>query len=133
MYKKLLAYFDGLEDRIRIRLSRHPIVYAFVGAIGIVLVWKGVWETAELFPALHGPASFAVGVIILLLSGLMVSFFIGDSIILSGFRREKKLVEKAESELRTEKDMLQEVSRRLDNIERELDKDPQDTKLPTIE
>lgn len=133
MYRKILSYFDGLEDRVRIKLSRHPIIYAFVGAIGIVLVWKGVWETAEIFPILYGPASFALGVIILLLSGLMVSFFIGDSIILSGFRKEKKLVERAESEIHSEKDILREVSQRLDEIEDTLEEKNGEEKLPTIQ
>jgi hypothetical protein len=133
MFKKLVVFFDLLEDKVRIRLSRHPIIYSFVGAIGIVLVWKGVWETAELFPFLHGPASFILGLVILLVTGLMVSFFIGDSIILSGFRREKKLVERAESELRSEKDMLREMNKRLDTIEGELKEKNGEENLPTIQ
>ena len=119
--KHFLSYFDKLEDIIRARLSHYPIVYAFIGAIGIILVWKGVWETAELFPSLFGPPSFILGAAILLLTGLLVSFFIGDSIIISGFRKEKKLAEKVSAELRVEKDILEEVSSRLDVIEKELE------------
>ncbi len=99
MLKKITTYFDKLEDRVRSTLSHYPILYSLIGAVGIVLVWKGVWETAEHFPILYGPASILLGTAILLVTGLMVSFFIGDTIIISGFKREKKLVEKTEKEM----------------------------------
>lgn len=117
MWHHLDRYFDKLEDRIRFRLSRYPVLYALIGAIGIVLVWKGVWEMAEAFSSLDGFMSFLLGTIILLMSGLLVSFFIGDSILMSGFRKEKKLIERAESEIRTERDALEDISRRLGRIE----------------
>lgn len=120
MWRHITSYFDKLEDRIRFRLSRYPVVYALVGAIGIVLVWKGVWEMAETFSSLDGAASFMLGTSILLLSGLLVSFFIGDSILISGFKKEKKLMEKAESEVRSEKDLLEDIITRLERIEHEL-------------
>lgn len=120
MWDRIERYFDKLEDRIRFKLSRYPILYALVGAIGIVLVWKGVWEMAGSFSSLDGFASFFLGTLILLLSGLLVSFFIGDSILISGFKKEKKLMEKAESEVRSEKDILDEIVRRLERIEKEL-------------
>ena len=120
MFGRLVSYFDKLEDRILFRLSRYPILYALVGAIGIVLVWKGVWEVAASFSWLHGAASFLLGTVILLLSGLLVSFFIGDSILISGFRREKKLMEKAESEVHSEKEILDRILARVERIEKEL-------------
>ncbi len=128
MFKKLISYFDKLEDRVRFRLSRRPIVYALVGAVGIILVWKGVWETVEFVPALTGPASFLLGVGILLVTGLMVSFFIGDSIILSGFKREKKLAEKTEREVRSERDILADISTRLERVEHKVDEVAQDVR-----
>jgi len=132
MFKRFVSYFDKLEDRIRFRLSRNPIVYALVGAIGIILVWKGVWEMAASFSTLDGFASFFLGIIILLLSGLLVSFFIGDSILISGFKREKKLMEKAESEVRSEKEVLDEILIRIGRIEKELLK-PGSSSEKTIE
>lgn len=120
MVKKIFSFFDKLEDKIRIHLSRHPIIYALIGAVGIILVWKGVWETADFFPILYGPASIAIGVLILLSCGLLVSFFIGDSIILSGFKREKKLAEKTEEEIKKEGSALQAVATKLDTIEKEI-------------
>lgn len=120
MWARIERYFDKLEDRIRFRLSRYPILYALVGAIGIVLVWKGVWEMAASFSTLDGFASFILGIVILLLSGLLVSFFIGDSILISGFKKEKKLMEKAEGEVRSERDVLDDIVRRLESIEKKL-------------
>jgi hypothetical protein len=97
-----------------------PIVYAFVGAVGIILVWKGVWEVAEHFTILNGIGSIVLGTAILLSTGLMVSFFIGDTIIISGLKREKKLAEKTEREVHTEEDVLFDVKRKLAALEREV-------------
>ncbi|TSC71017.1 MAG: Uncharacterized protein G01um101449_200 [Parcubacteria group bacterium Gr01-1014_49] len=120
MIKSIVHFFDRLEDKIRISLSHRPILYAFIGGVGIVLFWKGVWEMASLFPFLHGIGSVILGVIILLMTGLLVSFFIGDSIILSGFKREKKLVEKTEKEVRAEQETEELILERLDSIEKKL-------------
>ena len=120
MWKAILSFFDKLEDWVRITLSRTPILYALIGAVGIILVWKGVWESAELIPGLWGPGSIIIGVIILLLTGLLVSFFIGDSIIMSGFKREKKLAEKTEKEVQSEKEVMQKISTKLDHLEQDI-------------
>jgi len=119
--KKLVTFFDRLEDKIRIKLSHSPILYSLIGAVGIILLWKGVWEVAELVPVLHGFGSIVLGIVILLASGLLVSFFIGDSIILSGFKREKKLVDKTEKEiLQAEKTQTTEILAKLDHLERDI-------------
>ena len=118
----MAVFFDRLEDKVRIALSHRPIVYAFIGGIGIILFWKGVWETAELLPILFGPVSILLGVSILLLTGLLVSFFIGDSIILSGFNREKKLAEKTESEVRAETYTLQYVATAVETLDAKFDR-----------
>lgn len=120
--RPIIRFFDKVEDDVRGKLSRWPIVYALIGAIGIILLWKGVWETAEYYPVLFGPVSFLVGLILLLLTGLLVSFFIGDSIILSGLTHQKKLVEKTENELRSETINLQMLLERLDSIEKKLER-----------
>lgn len=121
MIKRILSFFDKLEDFVRIELSHNPILYALVGAVGIILLWKGVWEVAELIPGLHGLGSIVMGVIILLVSGLLVSFFIGDSIIISGFKKEKKLVEKSEIDiLKAEHQQTKEIVAKLDHLEKDI-------------
>jgi len=118
--KRILSFFDKLEDNIRFTFSKHPIIYAFVGGAAIVLFWRGVWMVADTIPFLTGPVSVLVSVVILLATGLFVSFFIGDNIIISGLKKEKKLDEKIASEVQTEFNMLKDIQRRLDSIEQEL-------------
>lgn len=118
--KKILHFFDKLEDSIRIALSRRPVIYAFIGGTAIVLFWRGVWMVADTIPFLTGPISIFVSVTMLLALGLFVSFFIGDTIIISGLKKEKRLDEKVASEVKTELEILNEMQKRLSNMEQEL-------------
>lgn len=118
--KRILSFFDKLEDNIRAALSRRPIVYAFFGGTAIVLFWRGVWMVADTIPFLTGPVSVLVGVATLLATGLFVSFFVGDNIIVSGLNKEKKLNEKIASEVKTELDILNDIQKRLSGIEKKL-------------
>lgn len=118
---KVIRFFDRLEDRIRLGLSHRPISYAFVGGVGVVLFWKGVWETAELFPSLFGPVSIALGVVIMLLTGLFVSFFIGDSILISALKREKKIADKTEEEVLAEGNLMRHMHAMVDRMSKDLE------------
>lgn len=120
IWKRTLSFFDKLEDKIRARLSRTPIIYALVGGVGIVLFWKGIWEMAEYVPVLDGIGSVILGTALLLATGLLVSFFIGDSILISGSKHEKKLAEKTAQSIKTESDLILDVERKLADLEREL-------------
>ncbi len=117
MFRKIVKFFDKFEDGVRARLSHHPILYTFIGGIGIVLFWKGVWETAETFPELHGIPSIILSLVFLLPTGLFVSFFIGDNIILSGYKKEKKIIDRTESELLHEIDAMGDMAKRIERIE----------------
>lgn len=121
MIRAIVKFFDKLEDKVRARLSRWPIAYALVGAVGIILMWKGVWEMAGNYPILFGFPSVLLGTAILLMTGLLVSFFIGDTIILSGIKREKKLAEKTELEVQSEEVSIHHIVIRLQAIEKKLD------------
>lgn len=125
---KFLRFFDKLEDVVRKVLSHRPIPYALLGGIGVVLFWRGVWHTADVFPFLTGPVSFLVGAILLLITGLFVSVFIGDQVIISGLRGEKKVADKTEREVEVEETAITRIhqelhamSRRLRAIERKLE------------
>lgn len=121
LIKRVLTFFDKLEDKIRAKLSRVPILYATVGAVGIVLIWKGVWDLADAVPVLWGAGSVILGLVILLGSGLLVSFFIGDSVILSGLKRDKKFAEKNEKEiLAAEKTQTAEILEKLNHLEQDI-------------
>ena len=120
MIQKREKFFDRLEDKIRGHLSHYPILYAFIGGVGVILFWRGVWHTADLFAFMTGPVSIFIGVGILLLIGLFVSFFIGDSIIITGIKSEKKLAEKTELEVETEKEELDDVREMVREVEHEV-------------
>lgn len=121
IFQKLYSVGDRLEDKVRGKLSHYPIVYAFIGGTGIIIFWRGVWHTVdylmELFfsveygetitswsnlPWWDGPLSILIGAILLLTVGLFVTSFIGNEIIISGLRREKRTAEKTEKEIEEE-------------------------------
>jgi len=118
--KKILYFFDKLEDNIRSALSKRPVIYAFVGGTAIVLFWRGVWLMADMIPFLTGPVSMLLSIAMLLAIGLFVSFFIGDTILISGLKKEKRLDEKVASEIKTELDILNNIQKRLNDIEEKL-------------
>ena len=62
--KKIIKFFDKLEDVIRGHLSRFPILYGMLAGIGIVLFWRGVWHTADEYAFMTGPLTFIIGSII---------------------------------------------------------------------
>lgn len=148
--KKIIRFFDKLEDKVRRRFSHYPILYAIVGGIGTVLFWRGVWHFADYLSTVYivnngrmistvnlpspidGLISFFVGLILLLMTGLFVSAFIGNHIIISGLKGEKKIAEKTEIEIKTERSSIEKIeeeihllSKRFENIEKKLDEKKQ--------
>lgn len=101
-FKGIFYFFDRMEDVIRESLSRHPFIYTFIGGTGVVLFWRGVWRLADALESSGGilsslfssTGSIFLGVILLLSTGLFVSVFIGDSIIISGLKKDKKVIDK---------------------------------------
>lgn len=129
MFKKILNFFDKLEDYVRGHLSRYPIVYTLIGGVAIVLFWRGVWHTADLLQAQGGwlgwlfyePTNMIIVTIILLASGLFVSYFIGDTILMSGMKGEKKLADKTEREIREEEVELKKIQATIKEIEKDVE------------
>jgi hypothetical protein len=130
MTKKILHFFDRLEDRTRARLSHSPLLYAFIGGIGVVLFWRGVWHTTDflvsivwsnnpitLMGIMDGPLSFVLGTTILLITGVFVSAFIGSRLIVTGLSGEKKLAEKTQDEIETEEAQIKKIQNTLNRVE----------------
>ena len=132
-------------NKLTAYLSHRPKLYALIVGVGVVLFWRGVWHTVDQFheyfsyqhipgtidafqsPWWDGPASFIVGSVILYFSGAFISSFIGNELILSGLRGEKKLNEKTKEEVRNEeraisdiKDALKEINRNLEQLEQKV-------------
>ncbi len=147
--KKLYNFGDRLEDRVRAYLSHYPLVYAFIGGAGIIIFWRGIWNTvdflmsalakdqvttvslisASALPWWDGPLSILFGMILLLLVGLFVSSFIGNEIIISGLKGEKKLAEKTEQEIKADISTIsrlmvevRSINDQLNRLEKKLDK-----------
>ncbi|MGE5392276.1 MAG: hypothetical protein ACM3NH_00835 [Candidatus Saccharibacteria bacterium] len=140
MFRIIYTFFDKLEDRVRRRFSHYPILYAIVGGVGVVLFWRGVWHSTDYGMAIiharrlglgsidqsigawwDGPLSLVVGTIVLLMTGIFVSSFIGNEIIMSGLRGERKLTEKTEKEVKLEVGAIAEILERLERLSKKID------------
>lgn len=138
-----MTIFRKAELIVRNYLSHYPKVYALIVGIGIVLFWRGVWHSADnihtaidyfssssstsiiFSPWWDGPLSFFVGGAILYVTGAFTSSFIGNELILSGLRGEKRLNERTESDLKEEiveisdiKEELWMISNKLEILEK---------------
>ena len=120
MKKNVLNFFDKLEDKTRAQLSRTPLLYALLGGIGVVLFWRGVWHIAD-DVSLNSFISLVLGSGILLITGVFVSSFVGNRLIISGLSGEKKLTEKTKEEIETEENKIEALQKTLNRIERKVD------------
>jgi uncharacterized membrane protein len=129
MLKQILDFFDKFEDHVRIHLSRFPILYTFIGGIAIVLFWRGVWHTADILQSRGGwlgwifyePINLIIVVLILLATGLFVSYFIGDTILISGMKGEKKTTDKTVREVKEEEEKIVELRTTVKEMKKEVD------------
>lgn len=106
IFKKVYKFFDKLEDKVRGKLTHYPIFYAIIGSIATVSIWRGIWEVSDLW-GIPGWVSAVGGVLLATLTGLFVSFFIGENIIISGLNKEKRTDEKTEEEIHKERTSLE--------------------------
>jgi len=130
MFKKIVHFFDKLEDYIRGWISKRPVLFGLVGGFAVVEFWRGVWHLTDFFfysynidpyGWVSSVFSIVVGSLIMLSTGLYVSLFVGDSIIVSGIKKEKKFFEKTIEELSADEDKLKKIDNRLANIEKAIE------------
>lgn len=141
----VLSYNRGMLDRLREwenrtrrRLSRYPLVYAFVGGVGVVLFWRGVWYTSDFLTsvavAVHagsrvfdwtlgadGLVSLVAAVILLLSTGLFVNELLGKEIIESGLKKEEQLTEKTEKEVGEEETNIDRIEKEIHHLIRKVE------------
>ena len=131
MFNQIVYFFDKLEDKVRMRLSRRSIIYAFIGGIGTVIFWRGIWHSADMLMQKGGflgwffyePVTIIWASIVLLMTGLFVSNFIGERVILSGLKKEKKVtdktgaeVDKEEEEIKSMREEIRQMSKDIEEI-----------------
>jgi len=129
MFKAIDNYFDKLEDKVRAKLSHRSILYAFIGGMCTVIFWRGVWHTADILMEKGGfsgwffyePITVVWTSIILLMTGLFVSNFIGERIIISGLKKEKKVTDKTETEVDKEEDEIRSVRAKISQISKDIE------------
>ncbi len=127
--KKILNFFDKFEDHVRGNLSRYPILYTIIGSVAIILFWRGVWHTADILQARGGilgfifyePVNMIIVVMVLLATGLFVSYFIGDTILISGLKQQKKTTEKTEKEIKEEEGKLDDLRDSIRELKNEVE------------
>lgn len=115
IFKKIYKFFDLLEDRVRGRLSRTPLIYALIGAITTVSIWRGVWEVSDKLN-ISAWVSLIGGILLAMLTGLFVSFFIGENIVISGLQHEKRTDEKTKEEIIKEEGSIDEIKKDIKEI-----------------
>lgn len=115
IYKIIYDFFDKLEDKVRMKLTHFPLIYALIGSIGIVSIWRGIWHISDNW-GMPAWLSLVWGILLTLISGLFVSFFIGENIVISGLNKEKRIDEKTEDEIHKERNTLVEMGRDIKEI-----------------
>ena len=126
---KIINFFDKFEDHVRGHLSHYPVIYTIIGGVAIVLFWRGVWHTADILQGQGGwlgfifyePISLFITVIVLLATGLFVSYFIGDTILMSGIKGEKKVADRTQKEVKEEEEKIKELRSDIKEIKKEVD------------
>ena len=129
IFHKIVNFFDKLEDRVRGHLSHYPVIYTIIGGIAIVLFWRGVWHTADILQEQGGVIGFLFSpvvnmilvAIVLLMTGLFVSYFIGDTILMSGLKGEKKVADKTRKDVKEEEERIGEIRTTIKEMKKEVD------------
>jgi hypothetical protein len=135
MIEAITRFFDKLEDKVRVRLSHRSVLYAFIGGATQVIFWRGIWHTSDFIMTgnwylseargfwgwvFYEPVSLVWSTAILLLTGLFVSGFIGERIIISGLKKEKKVTDRTEEEVQKEENKINLLNTKIDLLMNEL-------------
>lgn len=128
MINRLYNYLKHLGKKLRKGLTKRPVLYTLIGSFATVLFWRGVWHTTDLLEAQGGVFGFLfsahgsliLSAAILIVTGLFVSFFVGDVVILAGMSKEQKLLEKAEKKIEEDSVELKRVEALLERVEEEV-------------
>jgi uncharacterized membrane protein len=128
MFNPIVRFFDKLEDKVRARLSHRSIAYAFIGGVMVVFFWRGVWHSGDILMHLGGfwgwffyePVTIIWTSAVLLLTGLFVSSFMGDRIVISGLKKEKKVTDQTEEEIKKEEDRIETLNAKLNTVIKDL-------------
>jgi hypothetical protein len=75
---KIIDFFEYKRAELTSRFRSHYFLYTLIGAIGMIIFWRGIWDLSYEIPILSHPlVSIVVGLVILALTGFLA--LIGDS------------------------------------------------------
>jgi hypothetical protein len=121
--KYVTNIFLRIEERARTYFERVPFLHAFLGGVGVVLFWRGIWELADRIQ-IDPIVSIVVGSLLLGAIGLFLHTFVGNAIIIKNVEKDKRMTTRAEHEIAAvEKDIKQEgatidqLSAKIDQLE----------------
>jgi len=135
--KALFIFLKTTGKKLQRALRRHPLVYAFVGGVGIVLFWRGVWYLTDflvfaiLVPrdqlgaidwtgGIDGGISLVLGIALLLSTGLFVSEFLSGQVLMAEGKEEERLAKETEEGIKKESSELPSIEEGLQHIEEEI-------------
>lgn len=118
--KYFTNFFLRIEDRARSAFEHFPFFHAFLAGVGVVLFWRGVWETAD-YLRLAPSASIVIGVLLLGAIGLYLQTFVGNTIIIKQVEKEKAMSKKTEKEVTEVKAEVREGEITMEQVIRKLD------------
>ena len=117
--------FVAIEDRARRFFERTPFLQAFLAGIGVIIFWRGVWEWCDQ-SGISPVASIIIGGLILIVVGVFVQTFIGNTLIIKEVKQEEKIeksaIHKMEGEVGTEEITLVDLSKKLDQLIEKIEK-----------
>jgi hypothetical protein len=119
--------FLKLEEKSRNYFEKRPFFHAFFAGVGVVLFWRGTWEVADRL-GLNPYWSIVLGAVILIILGLFLQTFVGNTIIIKKVESEKKIdlknkidLEKVQREVGVEGITLELLAKKLESIEAKLE------------
>jgi len=125
--KSLTNIFLKIEDRSRNYFEKIPFFHAFFAGVGVVLFWRGVWETSDRL-GIAPVWSIILGALILVIIGLFLQTFVGNTIIIKKVEGEKRLeektktdIKKVEQEVGVEEITLEVLAKKLQTIESKIE------------
>lgn len=68
--KKKISKNKPLKNLERFRLH-HKIIFSLIGIIGVIAIWRGIWNSLDYTPLINHPlGSIVVGFILVMISGV---------------------------------------------------------------
>lgn len=110
----------NIEDNARKFFERIPFIHALLAGIGVVLFWRGIWESADKM-ALDPLSSALLGIALLGGIGLFIQTFVGNTIIIKSVKKEEQLEKTTVKKVQQEEITLLQLSQKIDELNSKID------------